>query len=283
VIKQVKPKYLYVSADGHRIDKLGEKELCEQTRNIILNGIDWDCELKTLFRNENLGCGKAVSGGITWFFDIVEQGIILEDDCLPDPSFFTYCEELLDKYKHQENVMMISGNNFLFEKSSSIESYYFSNIPHIWGWASWKRAWAKYDFDMKDWKNKREEIIANKFKTREQENHLKKNINAVFNKKINTWDYQWVYSILRYNGCSIAPNINLIKNIGFEGTSGTHTNMEAPSWVKLLSTNYIGNLKHPTSITVNKDNDYEDYVRTSKTTILDKINIKIKGFAKKYL
>jgi hypothetical protein len=222
VIREAKPKQLFVSADGPRVGKEGEKGRCEETRNIIKQ-VDWDCEVKTLFRDENLGCGKAVSGAITWFFENVEEGIILEDDCLPNLSFFKYCEELLEKYRFEDRIFMISGDNFLPESLRLKESYYFTNFPHIWGWASWRRAWSKYSFKMEGFLDfVKDEKIKNVLNKKENQNYFLERFNEVYKGNIDTWDYQWVYSIWKNNGISIAPSVNLISNIGF-GNMGTHT------------------------------------------------------------
>ena len=224
-IRRVKPRQLFVAADGPRIGKEGEKEKCEETRNIIKQ-VDWDCEVKTLFRNENLGCGKAVSGAITWFFENVEEGIILEDDCLPDPSFFQYCEELLEKYRFEDQVMHIGGNNFLFNKIKIDDDYYFSRIPHIWGWATWRRSWLKYDFNILDWTAvKTSKDFNNLF-----DKYIIKGwiniFNKIYNHEIDTWDYQWTYCILKNNGLCINPKVNLVSNIGFSELA-THTKIKS--------------------------------------------------------
>ncbi|GHT86478.1 hypothetical protein FACS1894137_12140 [Spirochaetia bacterium] len=196
-IRKAVPPRLYVASDGPRDNRDGEKEKVEEVRDYVLKSIDWDCEVKTLFREKNLGCGKAVSGAITWFFENEEMGIILEDDCLPDQDFFMFCEELLEKYKDDERIYHIAGNNPLtFIKSPY--SYYFARIPHIWGWASWRRAWNHYSFDIVDLSD----FI------------ITKKINGVFNRiidrvffidsfkkmekhEIDTWDLQWAYTVLR--------------------------------------------------------------------------------------
>ena len=218
-IKQIKPKNLFVAADGPRPDRPTELILCMETRQVI-NQVDWDCELKTLFREENLGCGVAVSSAISWFFDQVEEGIIVEDDCLPDLSFFPFCSELLTKYKDDESIYIISGTNMQNGIMRGNSSYYFSNYPAIWGWASWRRAWNLYIYDVQN--------IEKSFKSGEL-NHvfqsfreklywtrkLKKNLTG----KKSTWDYQWSYAIWKNRGLSIIPNVNLITNIGFRNNS----------------------------------------------------------------
>jgi hypothetical protein len=148
-IRKARPKQLFIASDGPRKNKPGEKEIVEKVRKYVLDNIDWKCELKTLFRKKNLGCKYAVSGAIDWFFENVEQGIILEDDCLPSQRFFKFCEELLEKYGDDERIMSISGYNPL-GKFEIGESYLFSKYPRIWGWATWRRAWIMEDLKLKD-------------------------------------------------------------------------------------------------------------------------------------
>ncbi|MBE0573826.1 nucleotide-diphospho-sugar transferase [Candidatus Dojkabacteria bacterium] len=221
-IRKVKPKYLYVAADGPRLKNNQDIERCEQTRNII-NQIDWDCEVKTLFRDENLGCRKAVSFAITWFFNKVEQGIILEDDCLPDLSFFKFCEELLIKYKNDTRVFQISGNNFTKIEDENEESYYFSRYPLIWGWATWKRAWEKYDLMMKDFNVfDKKNTIRSILSTKVEQKRLLKSFKRMFIEPYDTWDNQWLYTVMKNNGVAIVPKKNIVINIGIENNS-THT------------------------------------------------------------
>ena len=222
-IRQIKPKKLFIAADGPRDNKAGEKDLCDETKKIVLGKIDWPCEVKTLFRDKNLGCGKAVSQAINWFFDNVEEGIILEDDCLPDQTFFQYCTDLLNKYRSNEKIFMISGDNFLPKSLRPKESYYFSQIPHIWGWATWKRAWQKYNFEMNDFPTfKEEKIIEKIWSDKKAQNYWLEKLNITANGDLDTWDYQWVYTIWKNRAYSIVPNVNLVTNIGF-GDQGTNT------------------------------------------------------------
>jgi len=223
-IRKQKPQYLYVAADGPRIDKEGEAEKCRQTREII-NKIDWDCEVKTLFREENLGCKIAVSSAISWFFENVEEGIILEDDCLPSKSFFNYCEILLEKYRNDTRIMHISAENPI-DDSFGESSYYFSKIPHIWGWATWKRAWKKYDVDFQNYNDFiKNNHIENVFPEKYVQKYWNKIFSRVKDGKINTWDYQWTYALFINNGLSINPNLNMVSNIGFGVEGATHTSV----------------------------------------------------------
>ena len=225
VIRLQKPKYLYVAADGARKDKPGEAEKCRRVRDIIKQ-VDWDCELKTLFREENLGCKIAVSTAITWFFEQVEYGIILEDDCLPDPSFFPFCEELLVRYKEDDRVGHIGGNCFLQGAVPKELSYDFCSISHIWGWASWRRVWNNYDANFRFWneafnnRNKRKSL----FKNLREEMYFSSFISDTLagNKGIDTWDVQYLYMLRLQNQLSIYPAVNMVTNIGVASTSATH-------------------------------------------------------------
>lgn len=242
-IKKIKPKYLFIAADGPRENQKGEKEKCEEVRKIVLNNIDWDCEVKTLFREKKLGCKYAVSSAIDWFFKNKEQGIILEDDCLPDLSFFGFCEELLEKYKNNKKIMMISGNNFQFGIKRGDGDYYFSKYNHIWGWATWRRAWLKYDLKMLSYPNfKKDEKIKSIWSNKKIQNYWLYIFDEVYNNKIDTWDYQWTYAIWNNNGLCILPNINLVSNIGF-GKEAIHT--KTYHKFSNIKTGEIKNISHP--------------------------------------
>lgn len=251
-VKVYKPTKLYVAADGARKHVTNDIDKCKKTR-AILSEVDWDCEVITLFREENLGCGKAVSGAISWFFEYEEEGVILEDDCLPNPSFFTYCKTLLDYHRNNNKVMHIGGTNLQFGKKYGSDSYYYSSIPHVWGWATWRRAWKNYDFNLSDLNyflnNKRIEQYVGKGKTHDFWFDIFCKMNQ---KKINTWDYQWQYAIWNNNGVSIIPQVNLIKNIGF-GIDATHTT-ENHDFAN-METFEISEIIHPKNISINKEAD----------------------------
>ena len=222
-IRKIKPSKLFVVADGPRLERDGEKEKCEETRAII-ESIDWECEVFKNYSDINLGCKKRVSSGIDWFFENVEQGIILEDDCLPNQSFFRFCEEMLEKYKDEEKIGMISGDNFQFGKVSNDYSYYFSRYSHIWGWASWRRAWKKYDVDIKSWPQiKKDNGLKNIFNNIKDTYYWSSIFNDVYNNKIDTWDYQWSFTCFVNNYLSVMPAVNLVSNIGFSPNGSTHT------------------------------------------------------------
>ncbi|MCR8558586.1 nucleotide-diphospho-sugar transferase [Mucilaginibacter sp. BJC16-A38] len=220
-IKEAKPARLYVAADGPRPSRPGEAELCASTRAII-EGVDWECEVKTLFRSENLGCKDAVSSAINWFFDNEHEGIILEDDCLPAPSFFSFCDAMLEKYRNDTRVRHITGCNLQSGKKWGDASYYFSNITHVWGWASWRRVWADYDKTLNRYNHDIAEKLTGIFHDPFIVSSLKHVFDEVKAGKIDTWDYQLDFANFFNNGLTIIPNENLISNIGF-GNDATHT------------------------------------------------------------
>jgi hypothetical protein len=253
-IREAKPTHLYIAADGARKDKIGEAELCFQTRE-IKKCVDWDCEVKTLFRNENLGCKIAVSSAINWFFENEEEGIILEDDCLPNQSFFMFCQDLLNYYREDERVMHIGGTNFQGGIDRGKDSYYFSKYNHIWGWATWKSAWTKYDVSMKMYSpEKTTQLLQSIFDTKREVNYWEKIFNDVHSGKINTWDYQWTYAIWKHNGVAVLPNKNLVSNIGFD-KDATHTASKDVMSVGNIPTHKIDVITHPQTIFVDKEAD----------------------------
>lgn len=272
-IKKARPKKLYVASDGPRANVQGEGSKVKEVRDFIESNIDWECEVKTLFRDKNLGCRLAVSGAIDWFFENEEQGIILEDDCLPNQSFFQFCEELLEKYKDNEEIAAISGNNFNKEKIGEAD-YYFSKIPHIWGWATWRRTWKKYDVNMSgfpEFKKNRE--IKKIWSAKNVQNYWLYILNEVYNNKINTWDYQLSFSLFINNSFCICPNVNLVSNIGF-GKEFTNT-VVADERVSNLRSNEISfPLIHPQEIKyLEKNNDCDNIIALK--------NYKIKMILKK--
>ena len=223
-IRLAKPTRLYIAADGARASREGEAATVQAIRDYVVNHIDWECEVKTLFREENLGCKYAVSGALTWFFENEEMGVILEDDCLPDPTFFNYCQELLERYRHDQRIGMISGDNFQFGRRYGDDSYYFSKYVHIWGWATWKDRWAEsYDVTMAKWPRVRDEgRLVDMVGDAREAVYWGKIFERVYRGGIDTWDYQWVFANWVNGRLSIVPAVNLISNVGF-GQNATHT------------------------------------------------------------
>jgi hypothetical protein len=219
-IARVKPRTLLLVADGPR--GLGEVQRCDDAR-AVLRHIDWPCDVRVNFADYNLGCRRRVSSGLHWVFTHVEQAIILEDDCLADESFFPFCAELLEKYRNDPRAMSIAGDNFQFGRKRTPHSYYFSLIPHVWGWATWRRAWRHFDLHMRTWPMLREtdwlrNLVGHASVAAFYRDLFDKGISGT----MDTWDIQWVFANLARNGLTILPETNLVTNIGF-GPDATHT------------------------------------------------------------
>ena len=247
-LKKIKPQNFYVACDGPNKNDKALINLVNETRKLILENITWDCKLKTLFSESNQGCKIGVSNAINWFFENVDNGIILEDDCLPHQDFFYFCSELLKKYNDDQRIWSIAGNN-LHNKSIGRASYFFSKYSHCWGWATWRRCWAKYDRDLKNWPTQKTEgILDNLFKTSKEKIFWGRLLDNIYYKsKPNTWDYQWSYTCFINSGLTIIPKENLIFNIGFDNES-THTKFGNPtSDLKNYDrfTSKVFPLKHP--------------------------------------
>lgn len=254
-IRKIKPCKLYISADGPRDYVDGEKALCEEARSIV-NQIDWDCEVHTRFLDENLGCAKAISSGITWFFSHEPEGIILEDDCVPHPDFFKYCEELLHRYQDNTRIMCISGDS-LDTPINNIgkESYIFSRQPRIWGWATWKRAWDLYDLHLSDWKESYKKIQTDPYYDMNplyREERLMKGDYYHHSLNPDTWDSQWHIIIAQNRGLSVIPRKALVSNIG---DTGAHYSKQTDKTSLYKSTEEIDSngLIHPHIISENRD------------------------------
>ena len=244
VFKNVKPPQLFIAADGARTNKEGETERCEVVRKYVLDNIDWECDVKTLFQEKNLGCGEGVAAAISWFFSHVEEGIILEDDCVPHPDFFEYCHELLEKYRNNDNIAIVSGDNFQDGKKWGDGSYYFTKYTNIWGWATWRRYWNIYHFDLNKYdKDLMYKKIDERIKAKRERIFWKVLFDNMKADPADTWDYQMNFCCWYNDMCSIVPNVNLIKNVGF-GEDATHTlNVNAKESSK--ETSPILPLTHP--------------------------------------
>lgn len=221
-IRKVRPQRLLVVADGPRPEKAGEEERCREVRSII-EGVDWDCQVETNYAEKNLGCGLRVRSGIDWVFEQVEEAIILEDDCLPHPSFFPFCRELLERYRNDPRVAQIGGVNFQFGRAGSPYSYYFSRYNHIWGWASWRRAWQLHDHGMSYWPEYRDRgALRGLLSGKGEVSYWTDVLDRVHSGEIDTWDCQWTFSCWRHGLLTVLPSVNLVSNIGF-GPGATHT------------------------------------------------------------
>lgn len=258
-IRAARPPVLYVAADGPRKTRPDEARLCAEARAVVTQ-VDWPCEVRTLFRDENLGCRDAVSSALDWVFEHEAEAIVLEDDCLPAPDFFSFCDAMLERYRGETRIRHITGTNLQHGIQRGTASYYFSRISHVWGWASWRRAWNDYDKKLRSFSRRafwrklntayRDPIIAEYFM---------KIFDRLRREKIDTWDFQLQFTNLFHDGLTIIPNVNLISNVGF-GPDATHT-LETDSENAGLSTHRLGPLVHPDRLELCEEADLATLTR----------------------
>ena len=244
-IARQRPRRLFLIADGPRHQ--ADRELCDAARHAVCN-IDWPCEVYRHFSDFNLGCRRRMASGIDFVFDHVDEAILLEDDCLPDRTFFPFCSELLDRYRDEPRIAMISGDNFQRRRRRTDCSYYFSQIPHVWGWATWVRSWRHYDVTIRRWPQLRQtdwlEAFLGDAALAAQFTRL---FDDAYDGRIDTWDYQWAFSIWSRAALTVLPEVNLVTNLGF-GPGATHTKSasSADAAVPLEAMRFP--LRHPRSI-----------------------------------
>jgi hypothetical protein len=257
-IRQVKPSRLYVASDGPRAGHNDEEKVAKVRE--IINRVDWPCEVKTLFRDKNLGSGHGPIKAITWFFEHEEQGIILEDDCLPHLDFFSFCENLLNRYAEDEKVSVISGNNFQKGKLRGDASYYFSKFTHTWGWATWRRTWKDFQLDIPFWSQwKNSDTWLNFIPDKVERNYFEKIFEQVKDgKNQSQWDYSLMASVWHKGGLTATPNVNLVTNIGF-GKDATHTKALNEYGSSVVLSLPLEKVIHPKIIQINKDADIYDF------------------------
>jgi hypothetical protein len=243
-IRQARPTRLLLVADGPRPQRPGEAAWCAAARAVVA-AVDWPCEVLTNFSVHNLGCRKRISSGLDWVFNTVEEAIILEDDCLPHPDFFPFCAELLARYRNDDRVMHVGGDNFQYGQRHGEASYYFSRYPHIWGWATWRRAWRHYDVDMARWPTTRARVLAD-ITHRGERRFWDQAWSQVAEGRIDTWDYQWAFACAERGGLAVNPNVNLVTNVGF-GALATHT-VESNPGANLPVEPLVWPLIHPETI-----------------------------------
>ena len=271
-IKKVRPKKLFVSADGPRSGKPGEDNECLAVR-ALLNDIDWDCELHTRFLDTNFGCKKTVSTAITWFFEHNEEGIIIEYDCLPNEDFFIFCKQMLELYRSDTRVMCISGNNFQDGIIRGDGSYYFSKLATIWGWATWKRAWKYWEGSLStfpDFTNQK--VLDSVTSDSKSKNHWHGKFRDVY-KGVNssTWGFPWVYAVICQGGLCVTPNVNLVTNIGFTADATHITNKNDP--FAFLPTKPLTEIKSPSFIV--PDGEADIYFSRKLTIIPFSLRIRL--------
>lgn len=245
-LKKIKPTKIFISADGPRKERSQDEARCSEAREAI-RAISWDCELNTNFFGTNLGCDEHVEKAISWFFEHVEQGIILEDDCIPHPDFFRFAHELLERYKYDQRVMMISGNNFQNGAKRGDASYYFSHYPNTWGWATWRRAWQLYDTNLTGLSQFVTNNCVAKIRPRKIEQRFwLRYFHSLYKGTRSAWDAKWLFAIWNAEGMAITPNVNLVQNVGF-GQDATHT-FSSDYRSNIETKGFDGQLLHPTTV-----------------------------------
>jgi hypothetical protein len=258
-IREAEPSRLYIAADGPREEVAADRENCAAVQRIVKE-IDWDCDVQTLFRDQNLGCKIGVSSAIDWFFKYENEGIILEDDCLPHQTFFRFCSELLQYYRDDSRVMQISGTNFFCKGANVNSSYYFSKYGSIWGWATWRRAWTHNDVTMNQWPEVRQSKAYQKFCDNRREDRFRCYIyDEVYDGKIDAWAYQWGFAKMLNSGLSIMPRVNLVSNIGFR-PDATHISNSFQPAANMRRYAMVFPLRHPLHVCRDKDADDEQFM-----------------------
>jgi hypothetical protein len=248
IVRGAEPPQLFVIADGPRGDHRSDVERCAATRAVIQR-VDWDCEVLTDYAECNMGLSDRVSSGLDWVFGQCERAMVLEDDCLPDPSFFRFCDELLERYRHDERMMAISGDNFQFGRRRTRHSYYFSRYNHCWGWATWRRAWRYYDHEMRLWPLIRDggwlgDILDG---DRAAIRYWSRVFEGVYKGRINSWAYRWTLACWLQGGLTVLPNANLVTNIGY-GHRATHTGSRRSRYAHMESAEMLFPLVHPSFV-----------------------------------
>jgi hypothetical protein len=285
-IANIKPAKLFIIADGPRDGNTEDKENCEAARSIVDN-IDWDCQVHKNYSDVNLGVGIRPATGISWVFENVEEAIILEDDCIPRPSFFQYCEELLKRYRDDERVMTICGRNHLAGLTKMNYSYSFQRIMSCWGWATWRRAWQHYDMKIKFWPElRRNKWLLELLGDPRGYEHWKRIFDRYYafkNGKIDAWDFQWAFACWSQNAFAVVPSKNLIKNVGF-GKDATHTKSKSKPFRNIDSSEISFPLRHPPFVARDFDSElfiFEHFYRKKKERNI--IYKKLRNFVKKFL
>ena len=273
-IARAQPRKLFVVCDAARPKNAGEEERVTASREII-NSVDWPCEVLTNYATENMGCKDRITSGLEWIFGQVEEAIILEDDCLPEPSFFPFCENLLDHYRDDKRVVSISGNNFQQGNSRTHDSYYFSKYFHCWGWATWRRVWNNFDPNMSQWSDfSAAEYFSAFADSSEEESYWRKIFSAQHAGQIDSWAYPWLFSCWAQNGLTAIPDVNLVSNIGFR-EDATHTTGD--SHLANLQTRPIGQIRHPRFMARHKVADEFSFAKIYKRMHrLQRIKLKIR-------
>jgi hypothetical protein len=255
-IAGIRPARLLLIADGPRSDRPGEEKLCQEVREIV-SAVDWPCDVLTNFAASNLGCCQRIVSGLDWAFSIVEEAVILEDDCFPDKSFFPFCQELLERYRGDSRIAAISGTNLVEKHLTTLDDYYFSRLGGIWGWATWRSRWQGYDRHLRDWPElRRSEALTELFERPREIAYWTRIFDAMFEGRgPGTWDYQWVYTNLFGHRLTVVARVNLVRNIGFKA-GATHTNTANPRFMPKSKAIKFP-LKHPVGIIPSRSLDQQ--------------------------
>jgi hypothetical protein len=258
-VRRARPAVLLIIGDGARPSRPGEAERVAEVRAIV-SRVDWPCDVRTNFAESNLGCKARLSSGITWAFSEVPECIVLEDDCLPDDSFFQFCDEMLERFRGDRRVFAVNGTNFN-SPADTADSYYFSRQVHVWGWASWSDRWLPhYDPTIAKWPGIRdsamtEDLVGGSAEAR----YWTAVLDAVHRNEIDTWDYQWSFACMLQAGAAVTPNVNLVSNIGF-GRDATHTVRESHALANLPTAMMQFPLTHPAGMFVSQRMDHRQFM-----------------------
>jgi hypothetical protein len=272
-IAKAKPPQLLVVANAPRDDQ--EEEAKSRATRAIIERVDWDCQVLKRYSGVHINIKEQIGGGLSWVFDQVEDAIILEDDCVPHQSFFPFCDELLEKYRHDTRVMMIAGLNYLGEWKPELQSYHFSHMAGTWGWASWRRAWQMFDLEMKWWPYVLESGFLEEFLPNPRYRRFWQNIfQLTYEGKLNTWDYQWFLDCWINHGLRIFPSVNLVTNIG--AGPGATNKFEANPFVNMPSREMRFPLKHPAHMmpSYEADNIFLDMIADDRVSLISQLKAK---------
>ncbi len=274
-ILQAQPAQVFLIADAPRENTADDYKKCQAVRQ-FLDQTEWNCQVFKNYAETNLGSKQRISTGLDWVFSQVESAIILEDDCLPDRSFFPFCEELLNRYRDDRRIFSISGDNFQFGRTRTNYSYYYSLYNHCWGWATWRRAWQHYDVDMKLWETVRDydwlnDILQNKAAAK----YWRHKFQQTYMGKFDAWDYRWTLSCWLQSGLTILPNQNLVSNIGFDRQSSTHTKNKNSPFANMPTEAMDFPLKHPPFVI--RDTQADNFTYENMFSLYSRINHKLRG------
>lgn len=279
-IAAIRPTRMLIIADGPREGREGEEEACRRVREIV-SSVDWTCDVSTDFADRNLGCQERIVSGLNWVFSLVEEAIILEDDCLPDPSFFPFCREMLERYRNDSRVGSISGTNLVAQHVTIRASYFFSEIGGNWGWATWKSQWQLFERYLESWPTlKGERALSEIFDDPKTVSYWTFVFDQVYERRgPSAWDYQWVYGLLKNHVLAIVPRVNLVSNIGF-GDGATHTQVRDPRLTPPVSSLDFP-LTHPSDFIPLRSLDRQ-YQKLTSTSIFRRIANKLRKFRTKW-